>query len=150
MHDPNMVIFSTIYQQGWTHVNTARGLQVYNTALVRNGSHTWFSGFRKMTLSSLIKSRQSRWGFSVNPKHPSRSLPETKPCQALLLTRRLTSSLLRWRWPFTFWSPSFSLIGFSCPVMGSFSPVVTVLLCPQSNKPGCERFKYFQSQLSLA
>lgn len=114
-------------------------------------AHTLDSAtLRKMTLSSLIKSRQSRWRFSVNPKHPSRSLAETKPRQALLLTRRLTSFLLRWRWPFTFWSPSFSLSGFSFPVMGSFSPAVTVPLCPWSNKPGCGRFKYFQSQLSLA
>lgn len=64
----------------------------------------------------LIKFRQSSWGFSVHLKHLSSSLAGTKPSKALLLTRRPTCSLWRWRPPFTLRGPSFSSFGFSFPV----------------------------------
>lgn len=117
LRDPAVALFSTFYQQCWTRqtLQEARVVTVHISfgekwPLIRcseeNGIFFFF----------LNKIKTVWLGILSSPKTSVQQPAGTNPLQALLLTRRLTWSLSRWRWPFTLWWPSFSLFGSSFPV----------------------------------
>ena len=107
------------------------------------------SGSEENGSPRLIKSRQYSWGFSVHPKHLSSSLAGTKPLQALLLTRRPTCSLWRWRPPFTLHGRSFFSFGFSFPVWLYSPQQWQFLQVPSLLNPDVGRLGVFSHQQSL-